>query len=470
MRPDPSLLRRAACLALLLAVCQSGPAVAAELGDPSPAQVDALVLGELQRTGVAGASIAIVQGGQVVHVKAYGLARLDPPRPAAPAQRWPIGSVSKQFVAATLLLLQQQGRLRLDDPVGRHLPDSGTAARVTLRQLLSHTGGVREYLPQDYVFAELLTPTTTRRIVEHIARQPLDFEPGERWRYSNSGYVLAAAVVERLTERPLFDVMREQIFVPLKLASVLDVSREGLGADDPLGYSVTGLGAPRPSTTMAPGWLAAAGGLAMTAEDLATWNLSLMQRRLLAASSHQAMGTEQLLNNGVGSRYALGLSVRMVGERRMLAHDGGVPGFMATNIVFPDHGLAIVVLTNGDFDDAASAIAGRLQRLLLAAAQPEDKARTRQDEQILQSLQRGELDRERFSAHANAYFSDAVLKETAQVLQRAGVLKSFDLRSQSMLGGLDVRTYRATLANQRYTVVTRAWPDGRLEQYTLAPD
>jgi hypothetical protein len=154
----------------------------------------------------------------------------------------------------------------------------------------------------------------------------------------------------------------------------------------------------------------------------------------------------------------------------MLAHDGGVPGFSAANIVFPDDGLAIVVLTNGDYGEAAPAIAGRLQRLLLPAMHPPDPARTLQDERILKGLQRGRLERERLTAHANAYFSEPVLQETAQVLQRAGAVKSFELRSQSSLGGLDERVYRATLERQRYTVVTRASADGRLEQYTLTPD
>jgi hypothetical protein len=190
----------------------------------------------------------------------------------------------------------------------------------------------------------------------------------------------------------------------------------------------------------------------------------------VTASGYQALGTEKLLNNGVGTRYALGLNVRMVGDRRMLAHDGGVPGFMADNVVFPDDGLAIVVLTNGDFADAAPAIGAKLRRLVLAKMEPVDAARTLKDEQILKDIQRGQLTRARFSAHANAYFSEPVLQETAQVLQRAGALKSFEFRSQSSLGGLDMRTYRATLDKQRYTVVTRAFADGTIEQYTLTPD
>lgn len=462
-----STLRR---LVLSAALLTWGCGCAAALDERMVGQVDALVRSELQRTGVPSASIALVQSGQVVHLRAYGLAQVQPARPATPAMRYRIGSISKQFVAAAVLRLQEQGRLSLDDTLGSRLPQAGTAGRATLRQLLGHTAGVREYLPQDYVFAQLQQPVSAAQLLEQVASQPLDFAPGERWRYSNGGYVLAAAVVEKLSGQSLFDFMQAQIFEPLKMASVVDADHQGLGAEDPEGYSVTGLGAPRPAPRMASGWLAAAGGLAMTAEDLARWDIALMQRSLLGAAAHRALATEVLLNNGIGSRYALGLNVRMVGDRRMLAHDGGVPGFMAANIVFPDEGLAIVVLTNGDFADAAPALAGRLQRLLLSALQPVDAARTLQDEQILRGLQRGELDRARLSAHANAYFSEAVVIETAQVLQRAGALKAFELRSQGELGGLDVRSYRATLERQRYTVLSRAGPDGVIEQYTLTPD
>lgn len=462
-----SPLRR---LLLSAALLTWGCGCAAALDEGTLKQVDDLVRSELQRTGIPSASIALVESARVVHVRAFGLAQLQPPRAATPAMRYRIGSVTKQFVAAALLRLQEQGRLSLDDSVGSRLPQAGTASSASLRQLLSHTAGVREYLPQDYVFAQLQQPISAAQLLEQVAMQPLDFAPGERWRYSNGGYVLAGAVVEKLSGQGLFDFMQAQIFEPLKMPSAMDADHQGLGPEDPVGYSVTGLGAPHPAPRMASGWLAAAGGLAMTAEDLARWDIALMQRSLLGAAAHRALGTEVLLNNGVGSRYALGLNVRMVGDRRMLAHDGGVPGFMAANIVFPDDGLAIVVLTNGDFTDAAPAIAGRLQRLLLSALQPVGTARTRQDEQILRGLQRGELERGRLSPNANGYYTEAVLQETAQVLQRAGALQSFELRSQGQLGGLDVRTYRATLQRQRYMVVTRAGADGLIEQYTLTPE
>ena len=335
----------------------------ATLDDVTVSKVDALVLSELQRTGVESASIALVVDGRLAYAKAFGLARLEPVLAADPKQRYRIGSITKQFVAAAMVRLQTQGLLNLDDPLERHLPEAGAAGRASLRQLLSHTAGVREYFPQDYVFAELLVPTTVHQLVEHIASHPLDFSPGQRWKYSNSGYVLAGAVVEKVTGKSLFQFLREQFFEPMSMTSAVDADGVGLTTQDPIGYSVTGLGLPKPTQNMAAGWLSAAGGLGMSAEDLAKWDMALMGGKLLSTQEHKILGTEMLLNNGVGSRYALGLNVRMVGGRRMWMHDGGVPGFIANNIVFPDDGLAIVVLTNGDFMDVAGSIAGRLHRI-----------------------------------------------------------------------------------------------------------
>lgn len=442
----------------------------AALDDVTASKVDDLVRSELQRTGVASTSIALVVDGRMAYAKAFGLARLEPVLAADPKQRYRIGSITKQFVAAAMVRLQTQGFLNLDDPLARYLPDAGTAGKASLRQLLSHTAGVREYLPQDYVFAELLLPTTVLERVEQIAKQPLDFVPGQSWRYSNSGYVLAGAVVEKVTGKSLFHYLREQFFDPLAMVSVVDADDRGLAVHDPIGYSVTGLGRPKPTQNMAAGWLCAAGGLGMSAEDLAKWDVALMGGRLLSPQEHKTLGTEMLLNNGVGSRYALGLNVRMFGGRRMWMHNGGVPGFLANNIVFPDDGLAIVVLTNGDFMDAAGAIAGRLQRMLLTRLQPQDNSRTPKDEHILQDLQHGSLDRSQLTAHASAYFEEPVLRETSHVLTKAGAVKSFELKSQATLGGMQERHYVAVLEHQRYSIVVRIDANGLVEQYTLSPE
>src|SRR5207248_486743 len=145
------------------------------------AKIDSIAQQILSSTGVPSASLALVQDGRITYLQAYGDATLDPPTPARPQMRYSIGSISKQFTAAAMLLLAEQHKLSLDDHVSRFLPDLTRANEVTIRQLLSHTAGYGDYWPQDYVPPFMLHPTTAVKIIDGWARKPLDFEPGTQW-------------------------------------------------------------------------------------------------------------------------------------------------------------------------------------------------------------------------------------------------------------------------------------------------
>src|SRR2546423_9007348 len=166
-------------------------------------KIDKLATDTLARTGVPSASIAVVKGGQIAYVKTYGDAKLAPKTPATSQMRYSIGSISKQFTATAILLLQEQRKLSLDDKVGKDLPDLTRANEVTVRQLLSHTSGYQDYWPQDYVMPPMLEATTAQKIMDTWAKKPLDFEPGTRWQYSNTNYVIAGVIVEKAAHMPL---------------------------------------------------------------------------------------------------------------------------------------------------------------------------------------------------------------------------------------------------------------------------
>ena len=200
------------------------------LGQLSPelrAKIDKLAASSLAKSGVPSASVAVVKDGQVVYLKAYGEARLDPKTAAAPEMRYSIGSISKQFTAAAILFLQEQGKLSLDDKVSKFIPDLTRANEVTIRQLLSHTSGYQDYWPQDYVMPMMLQPVTAQKIMDQWARKPLDFEPGSKWQYSNTNYVIAGVIIERASGKPLLEFMQEKIFTPLGMKSVasMDVTK-----------------------------------------------------------------------------------------------------------------------------------------------------------------------------------------------------------------------------------------------------
>jgi len=431
-------------------------------------KIDKLVAETLARTGVPSASIAVVKDGQIAYVKAYGDARLEPKTPATAAMRYSIGSISKQFTAAAILLLKEQGKLSLDDKVAKYIPSLTRANEVTIRQLLSHTSGYQDYWPQDYVMKGMLEPTTAEKIMDTWARKPLDFEPGTKYQYSNTNYVIAGAIIEKVSRMPLLKFLQTNVFTPLGMTSVMDIDSERLGDTDPTGYMRFALGPPRVAPKEGKGWLFAAGELAMPASDLAKWDLSIIDQKLLKPASYQELGTDVHLKNGLPTNYALGVGVGSQGGHRALSHGGEVSGFTAQNVVFPDDRAAIVVLTNQDAASAAGPISGGIAQLLFANTDPATPAKLEQAKRIFAGLQQGKIDRSLFTDNANAYFSEQALADFASSLGPLGEPQQFTQSSQSLRGGMIGRVYIVRFPQKTIRAWTYEMPDGKLEQFQVA--
>jgi D-alanyl-D-alanine carboxypeptidase len=458
-------------LACALLVAYVGPIqaqIVAPVDTVLARQVDAIANQVLQSTGVPSASVAVVKNGRVAYANAYGAAKLDPRVAATPDLRYAIGSISKQFTAVAILLLQQDGKLKLDDPVSRFIPGLMRGNEVTVRQLLSHTSGYQDFWPQDYVMPGMLQATTPQAIADAWAKKPLDFAPGSRWQYSNTNYTLAGMVVEKASGMPFFQFVRSRILVPAGLTSAMDFDVSPRAANT-TGYVRYGLGPLRPAPDAGPGWMWAAGELAMTAKDLATWDINLIRHGLLTPASYRELEREVVLNNAAGTSYALGLDVGMQGDHFMLEHGGEVSGFTAENMVFPDDSAAIVVLTNQDAAPASGAIANQIATALFATDDKLAASRTAQARAIFDGLQRGTVDRSLFTSNANAYFSDQALKDFQSSLAPLGTPTGFVQTRQSLRGGMTGRSYRVTFPNRVLRVWTFEVPDGKLEQYQVAP-
>lgn len=432
------------------------------------AEADSAVLQVLAASGVPSASIAIVKDGRIAHIGAYGQARLSPGVPARSGMRYAIGSISKQFTAAAILLLAQDGKLSLDDPVGRFLPELTRAGEVTIRQLLSHTSGYQDYWPQDYVPPFMLEPITSKDILDRWGKKPLDFDPGTRYQYSNTGYVIAGLIVEKASGVPLPRFLEERVFGPLKMTSVFDVDQSRLAETDPVGYMRYGLGPLRPAPKEGKGWLFSAGELAMTAEDLARWNVSVLDQTVLAPASYAEMQTEVRLKNGLGIGYGLGIDVASRLGRRALIHGGEVSGFSATNIVFPDDRAAITVLTNQDASGGASEIADRLAPLLFASKDGAPAAEVRA-RRIFEALQRSKLDRSLFTANANSYFTERAIRDFAAGLAPLGKLLELKQTDERDRGGFRFRSFDVKLRSRTLQIWERDTPDGQIEQFQILP-
>ena len=281
---DISLTRLSARLALLLLLAV--PAAAQQLAPEERARIDSAAVAVLAGTGAPSASVAVVRGGEIVYEQAYGEGRIG--TPATPAMRYAIGSVSKQFTATAILLLAEEGKLSLDDKVARWFPKLTRANEVTIRQLLSMTSGYQDFWPQDYVFTAMQGPTTADAIMQRWASQALDFDPGTAWQYSNTNYTIAGAIVERVAGGPFMEFLKQRIFNRLGMKSVADFDAGPLQQTDAGAYLRNGIGPLREAPKEGPCWLFAAGQLAMTAHDLATWDLSVIKQTILKPASYRA--------------------------------------------------------------------------------------------------------------------------------------------------------------------------------------
>ena len=464
-------MKRLHILVVLLSICFANANTNANAQTQLPAdtqqKVDKVATDALAKTGVPSASVALVKDGQIVYLHAYGNARLDPAVPATPAMRYSIGSNSKQFTATAILLLQEQGKLSLDDKVGKFIPDLTRANEVTIRQLLSHTSGYQDYWPQDYVMPAMLQPTTARKILDEWARKPLDFEPGTKWQYSNTNYVIAGLIVEKASGQPLLQFLQQRIFAALNMKNVADIDKAKLGDTDPTGYLRYALGPLRPAPKEGFGWLFAAGELAMSAEDLAKWDIGIIDQKLLSPASYLQFETEVLLKNGLGTNYGLGVDIHSDFGHRSVSHTGEVSGFTSKNLVFPDDRVAVVVLTNQDASDVSEAIAEGIAPLLLASDDPATPAKLAQAKKIFEGLQHGTVDRSLFTANANFYFSEQALKDFASGLAPLGTPEEFVEIKQELRGGMKMRLYSVKFAKAKLAVVTYEMPDGKLEQYQV---
>jgi D-alanyl-D-alanine carboxypeptidase len=456
--------------ALALLLFSLSPASAQSSLSPDLQQkIDKLAADALVKSGVPSASLAIVKDARIVYLHAYGDARLDPRTPATPAMRYSIGSISKQFTAASILLLQEQGKLSLDDKVSKFLPNLTRANEVAIRQLLSHTSGYQDYWPQDYVMPNMLQPTTAQQILDQWARKPLDFDPGTKWQYSNTNFVIAGLIVEKASGMPLLAFLQQKVFQPLSMTSVLNTDQERLGDTDPTGYLRYALGPPRPAPKEGKGWLFAAGELSMTAEDLAKWDISIINQKLLRPASYREFSTDVLLKNGLGTRYGLGVDVRNDAGHRSLSHGGEVSGFTCENVVFPDERAAIVVLTNQDAVDASGTIAHAIAPLLFSSDDPATPQKLEQARKIFAGLQHGTIDRSLFTDNANFYFNAQALQDFAASLGPLGTPDEFTQVRQSSRGGMIMRAYRIKFPKQELRAWTYELPDGHLEQFQVAP-
>ena len=449
------------------------PASAQPLTADEQAKIDALVTTTLKDSKVPSAEIAVVRDGKIVLSKAYGVA--SPTLGAARADMpYQIASNSKQFIAAALLLLEDDGKLDLDDKVSKWVPDISGADTISVRQLLSHTSGLQDFWPQDYDFAAMEKAVTPQGILDRWAKKPLDYAPGTRWQYSNTGYVVAGLIIEKASGMPLMDFLTSRIFAPLGMHP-LNIDASNTPAY-PAGYHRFALGPVRVAKAPAYGWLYSAGELSMTAADLAKWDIARIDRALLPADDWVEQEQPTLLADATTNGYGLGVSTGMASGRRFINHGGESVGFLSQNTVYPDSRAAIVVLTNADFGGVTDELTGKIADIVLprgGSAPIAEEARTDDVRALYNAIRTGKLDRSLLTEDLNYYFSPTALGDYRTSLAALGEpTKVEPLGKPRLRGGFVNRNFRITAGGKDLTLITYAEPGahGRWEQYLIQAD
>lgn len=459
-------------LAALALFALPAAASAQSLTPDETAAIDKAVIGTLTRTGVPSAQVAVVRGGKVVLDRAWGTAAPDLPvaRPDMPYQ---IASNSKQFLAALMLMLQADGKLSLDDHVSKWLPQVTGADSITIRELLSHTSGLQDFWPQDYMFGAMTHPVQPLEIVQRWAEQPLDYTPGTRWQYSNTGYVVAGIIAEKAGGASLWDQLTKRIFTPLGLHPIPIDDSNAPGF--PSGYHRAALGPIRPATPPARGWLFAAGEISMTAGDLAKWDIARIERKLLTPAEWDEMETPVKLADGTTNGYGLGVYKTFSDGRWKIDHGGESVGFLSQNTVWPDAKSAVVVLTNADFSGTSGTLTDAIAKIVLPHgpdSSVDEAPRADEAKAVLNALAAGAFDPARFTGDARFYFTAQTRKDIQMTLSALGPMTDFTpLRAPRLRGGFVNRNFMATFGETKLVLVTYAEPgkEGRWEQFIVMP-
>ena len=420
----------------------------------------------LKEAAAPSVSVAVVKDGKLVFAKAFGNASLAPDRPATPDTRYAVGSISKEFTAAALLLAQEEGKLSLDDKVAKYFPQYTRAGDISIRQLLTHTSGYEDYAPQDYIIPEWTKPITTQELLDRWAKKPLNFEPGTKYQYSNTGYVLAGAIFTKATGQELVPFLRARIFERLGMASAGDCS-ERVPADASA-YTRFASGPPRPVAREAAGWYLGAGELCMTPSDLAKWDMAFLRHEIFSPKSYEEFTHPAVLANGDLTHYALGLSIGEFRGIPTIAHSGEVSGFISSNTMYPTRDGAVIVLTNEDGINLIGPVTTQAATIaFLPPEPPASEQATQQARSILEGLGHGKIDRSLLTANANSYFTETAIGDLRKSLAAAGKLKSFTRTGENLRGGMTHRSYRAQFEKKSYNLNIYVTADGKYEQYMV---
>jgi CubicO group peptidase (beta-lactamase class C family) len=465
---------RTATIGPMILTAMLGRAMAAT----PPDAVDSYLRSQVASRHLPGLSVGVVRDGKLVFARGYGMANLELSVPATPETVYEVASVSKQFTATAVMMLVEEGRVKLDDPIGQHLRQVPTAWQgVTVRNLLNHTSGIKDYLnTKDLSFRN---DYSDDELVGRVAGLAVDFAPGETWAYSNTNYLLLGMLIEKASGRRLADFLAERIFDPLgmKASRVNDtravIPHRATGYERCDGiYRIRDFVSPTLSAT-------GDGEVVTTVLDLAIWDGALDRAALLKRTTLEQMWTPGTLRDGKKTHYGFGWGIGEHNGHKVFEHGGGFPGFNAHVSRYPDDKLTVIVLANIIPAGADRIARGVASKYVPALAEPGAPAAEGDDTEekttarlqgIVAALLRGKLDAAVFTDESRNDGFPAKVQEVGTRIATLGPLRSFDLLWREEKDGLHVCRYRAVLGATRLVMTFSMTADGLIAGVLIVPE
>jgi CubicO group peptidase (beta-lactamase class C family) len=440
-------------------------------------RVDAYIGKQMMERKIPGLSIEVVASGKVLFQKGYGFANLELQTPSSQTTVYRLMSVGKQFTATAVLLLSQRGRLKLDSPVGSyvgHLPASwGT---VTLRQLLTHTSGIPDYVSAPGWNNTIALYREPLELLRPVMSRPLEFAPGCRFRYSNSNYFLLGLAIEAASGEKWSDFLTEEIFRPLGMRHTYAQDGARLIPHRASGYHLSKEGIINaPTVDASQIW--AAGSVLSDVEDLGIWDEAMSSQKLLPKPVIDSMLSAPRLSSGEMAPYGFGNELENDHGHREAGHQGSGIGFNATYLRFPDDKLAVIVLTNLS-QGGSREIARSIASFLIPAISDQGKQAIIDDNPKLSSKLRifvehaalGRVDEGLIAKKAQSELAPFVGKAGPQFLGPLGAVESFELLKVNPGGGGSTRRYRVRFDKRTIIFVFTIDSDGKIVAIEPTPD
>ena len=317
-------------------------------------KVDDYIKTEMEKRQIPGLALTIILDGKETKTAAYGFANLELKVPVQPETVFEIGSITKQFTAAGILLLQQEGKLSVDDRINKFfasLPETWT--NITVRHLLNHTSGIKSYTGLDGF--ELTKHLTQEQFVKKLVAFPMEFAPGDEWKYCNSGYNVLGFIIENVSGKKYWEFISQKIFSRLGMLTTTNREPSSIIPNRAHGYEKKNGVLINRDYDLTD--VFSAGEIASTVGDLAKWNAALDSGKLLTAASKSQMWTSGKLNHGKLTNYGFGWQVEPYEGHKNIGHSGSTSGFSASLQRFPDDKICVIVLCNSDETNVATTLA-----------------------------------------------------------------------------------------------------------------